>query len=163
VSRERSAVPRESEAPRFLFYSHDGLGLGHIPLNLAIARALTDTTARPSIVGVVDALVCIGGYNTLTQAISRCTSTVCIPRVSPRREQLIRAEAFGRLGRMRTLRPDSLSAVRRRAEIELALTGRRDERARRGHMLPDFGGARRAARSRLELAHASAHRRCEGG
>ena len=34
---------------RFLFYSHDGLGLGHVRRNLAIASALTEATPDASI------------------------------------------------------------------------------------------------------------------
>ena len=42
----------------------------------------------------VDALVCMGGYNTMAEAVSRGTPTVCVPRTRPRVEQLIRARAF---------------------------------------------------------------------
>ena len=34
---------------RFLFYSHDGLGLGHVRRNLAIAHALTEVSADASV------------------------------------------------------------------------------------------------------------------
>ena len=34
---------------RFLFYSHDGLGLGHVRRNLAIATALTSLAPESSI------------------------------------------------------------------------------------------------------------------
>ena len=34
---------------RFLFYSHDGYGLGHTCRNLAIARALTELAPRASV------------------------------------------------------------------------------------------------------------------
>jgi predicted glycosyltransferase len=122
-------------------------------------RAVASGTAFRSFVpqlagwfGVVDALVCMGGYNTLIEAVSRGTPTVCVPRVTPRREQAIRADAFGRLGLIRTLSPDSLSPARLRAEIELALTGNRDELAGRAHRALDFGGAQRAARNLVELA-----------
>jgi predicted glycosyltransferase len=124
-------------------------------------RAVASGTAFRSFVpqlagwfGVVDALVCMGGYNTLTEAVSRGTPTVCVPRVSPRREQAIRAEAFSRLGLIRTLGPDYLSPDRLRAEVEFALTARRAELAGRAHRVLDFGGAQRAAHNLLELAQA---------
>src|SRR3954447_10139441 len=41
---------------------------------------------------------CMGGYNTLGEGLVRGTPTVCVPRVEPRTEQLIRARAFARLG-----------------------------------------------------------------
>src|SRR5262249_42086605 len=34
---------------RFLFYSHDGLGLGHVRRNLAIAAALTSLSPKSSV------------------------------------------------------------------------------------------------------------------
>jgi predicted glycosyltransferase len=49
----------------------------------------------------VDALVCMGGYNTLGEALSMPTPIVCIPRIKPREEQLMRARAFARLGHWR--------------------------------------------------------------
>ena len=48
--------------------------------------------------GAVDALVCMGGYNTLLEALVRGTPTVCVPRTTPRSEQLIRARALADLG-----------------------------------------------------------------
>src|SRR6266568_297633 len=58
----------------------------------------------------VDALVCMGGYNTLVEAVSRGVPTVCIPRTSPRREQLIRARAFERLGLLSVIPPQKVNA-----------------------------------------------------
>ena len=57
----------------------------------------------------VDCLVCMGGYNTIAEALSRGTPTVCVPRIVPRTEQLIRAEAFSRLGLMRYVHPERLT------------------------------------------------------
>src|SRR5207245_10612920 len=39
----------ESTRMRFLFYSHDGLGLGHTRRNLAIAAAVTELEPRASV------------------------------------------------------------------------------------------------------------------
>ena len=103
--------------------------------------------------GGVDALVCMGGYNTLTEAVSRGTPTVCIPRVRPRREQLMRAEAFERLGLLQTLHPDFLSPAALRQAVESALSRSRYELATRAHQALDFEGAQRASRNLLELAH----------
>jgi predicted glycosyltransferase len=102
--------------------------------------------------GGVDALVCMGGYNTLTEAVSRGTPTVCVPRVKPRSEQLMRAEAFERLGLLQTLPPDSLSPARLRRAVEFALSQSRYELAARAHQALDFEGALRASRNLLELA-----------
>jgi predicted glycosyltransferase len=96
----------------------------------------------------LDALVCMGGYNTLAEAAARGVPTVCVPRVRPRREQLIRGEAFSRRGLVRLLEPDRLSPEVLRTEIEAALTSH----ALRRRTKLDLGGGRRVAHHLMELA-----------
>jgi predicted glycosyltransferase len=99
----------------------------------------------------VDALVCMGGYNTLVEAMTAGLPTVCVPRVHPRQEQLIRARGFGQLGLLRTVEPCDLTAGTLRAEIVNALSTPRDRlRARARAALP-LEGARAAAEELLEL------------
>jgi predicted glycosyltransferase len=107
----------------------------------------------------VDALVCMGGYNTLGEAISCGTPIVCVPRVHPRREQLIRARSFAGLGLLRMLEPTRLGAAALRAEVAEALVADRGRATRRAHATLSFGGARRAARELLALAATPARRR----
>lgn len=97
----------------------------------------------------LDALVCMGGYNTLTEAAACGVRTVCVPRVRPRREQHIRADAFARRGLVRLLEPDGLDPAALGAEVELAMKGPAPRS--NGHAL-DFEGASRAARDLLQLA-----------
>jgi predicted glycosyltransferase len=96
----------------------------------------------------LDALVCMGGYNTLAESVARRVPTVCVPRVQPRREQLIRAEAFSRSGLIRLLEPDRLTPAVLRTEIDAALIGR----AFRPRTKLDLGGGRRVAHHLMELA-----------
>lgn len=56
-----------------------------------------------------DAVVCMGGYNTLAEALFTGVPTVCIPRVRPRKEQLMRATALAKLGLLELLDPDKLT------------------------------------------------------
>jgi predicted glycosyltransferase len=105
--------------------------------------------------GSLDALVCMGGYNTLLEAAASGVPTVCVPRVRPRREQLLRAQAFARLGLLRLLEPQHLDAPALRVEVESAL-GTNGDLAGRAERLLDLGGARRAACNLLELAGAEA-------
>jgi predicted glycosyltransferase len=98
----------------------------------------------------LDALVAMGGYNTLAEAVASGVPTICVPRVRPRREQLIRAQAFAHFGLLQLLEPHLLDAGVLRAEIEAALAGRRDP-GRNGSVLA-LGGARRAALELCELA-----------
>lgn len=55
-----------------------------------------------------DAVVSMGGYNTLTEILSLDKRTVVVPRISPSQEQLIRAERFMRNGLIRAIHPDHL-------------------------------------------------------
>jgi predicted glycosyltransferase len=103
----------------------------------------------------VDALICMGGYNTMAEAVSRGTPTVCVPRTRPRVEQLIRARAFARLGLSRVLEPSRLTADALRQEVEAVLGSPRDTRATRAAAVLGFDGARRAAQHLAELAHAN--------
>jgi predicted glycosyltransferase len=100
----------------------------------------------------VDALVSMGGYNTLSEALSLGTPTLCVPRVFPRSEQLIRARSFASLGLLRLIEPDQLSPELVRAEVAKLLGRERREIAGRAHSSLGFDGARVAATALLELA-----------
>lgn len=103
----------------------------------------------------MDALVSMGGYNTLSEALSLGTPTVCVPRTHPRREQLIRARSFAELGLLRLIEPDRLSPDVLGAELAALLGQDRRETAARAHATLGFDGARIAARTLLELAAGS--------
>jgi predicted glycosyltransferase len=100
----------------------------------------------------VDALVCMGGYNTLCEATSRGTPTLCVPRVRPRREQLIRARAFARLGLLRVAEPDALTPDLLRREVAGLLGASRRGLAERAQAALGFDGAAAAAAELLALA-----------
>jgi predicted glycosyltransferase len=100
----------------------------------------------------MDALVSMGGYNTLSEALSLGLPTLCVPRAHPRREQLIRARSFARLDLLRMIEPHRLTPDRVRAEVADLLGWDRRETARRAHESLGFGGAKVAATALLELA-----------
>jgi predicted glycosyltransferase len=108
----------------------------------------------PSEFSSLDALVCMGGYNTLAEAAASGVPTVCVPRVRPRTEQLIRAQAFSARGLLRLVEPDRLAPEVLRFEVETALTTRPPVARTR----LDLGGGRRAAHHLLELASQRASR-----
>ena len=101
--------------------------------------------------GEVGALVCLGGYNTLAEALREATPTVCVPRTDPRREQLLRARAFERLGLLRTVEPHGLTPSRLREEVGAALSTARDSLVERRDRSIDIDGAHQAAVRLLEL------------
>jgi predicted glycosyltransferase len=111
----------------------------------------------PAHIGRADALVCMGGYNTLVEALSSGTPTVCVPRTVPRQEQLLRARAFGRLGLLQVLKPEELEAGRLRDCLAEALTWTRYDVARRARARLGLAGAERAAACLVELARRKTH------
>lgn len=101
----------------------------------------------------VDVLVSMGGYGTLVEAVASGVPTICVPRVRPRSEQLIRAREFARFGLLRLVEPQSLDAGVLRREIEAALTDRAEVAAHDGSGSPlDLRGAQRTAFHLRELA-----------
>lgn len=55
------------------------------------------------------AVVCLGGYNTFCEVISLNKRSLIVPRVTPRAEQLLRAEAARELGLVQVLHPAELT------------------------------------------------------
>jgi len=102
----------------------------------------------------LDALVSMGGYGTLVEAVASGVPTICVPRIRPRREQLIRAREFARFGLLRLVEPQRLDVEVLRGEIEATLV-RREDVAEGDSAILDLGGARRAAMHLRELANSS--------
>ncbi len=100
----------------------------------------------------VDALVCMGGYNTLCEATSRGTPTLSVPRTRPRREQLIRARRFAGFDLLRTVEPDRLNPGLLRREVDALLGANRLDLAKRAQAMLGFDGAAVAAAELLALA-----------
>ncbi len=105
--------------------------------------------------GYVDALVCMGGYNTIVEAVFKGTPTVCIPRTYPRTEQLIRARAFEKPGLIRALEPERLNIHSLRLEVDAALRLSREDLKARSNDIIDFDGARKAAENIIDLSYST--------
>lgn len=72
-------------------------------------QMLRFTSNVESLIQGSDALITMGGYNALMEAVACRKKTVVVPRVFPRREQWLRATAFEKLGLVRTVDPEALS------------------------------------------------------
>jgi predicted glycosyltransferase len=59
---------------------------------------------------ISDLVVSMGGYNTVYEALSLKKKLLVIPRIFPRREQLIRAKALADRGLIEMIHPDHLTA-----------------------------------------------------
>lgn len=62
-----------------------------------------------SFMKAADVVVCMAGYNTLCEALSLKKRIVCIPRIQPVEEQLIRAKRFSELQLLQFIHPDDLN------------------------------------------------------
>jgi predicted glycosyltransferase/nucleoside-diphosphate-sugar epimerase len=86
-----------------------------------------------------DLVVCMGGYNTLCEVLSVGARALVVPRVEPRREQLLRARAFESLGLVRSLHPDQLApAFLIRIVAEMLHDGTESTQARQRAALARF-------------------------
>lgn len=85
---------------------------------LAAVQVLDVADDMASYLRAADAAVSMGGYNTVCELLSLGRPTLIVPRVEPRREQAIRAEALAARGLIRMLLPDRISPHRLLAEID---------------------------------------------
>jgi predicted glycosyltransferase len=69
-----------------------------------------------------EAVICMGGYNSVCEALSFGKRTLLVPRVKPRKEQLIRAQRLAELGVADMLLPDMLGPRELGARIRDMLT-----------------------------------------
>lgn len=57
-------------------------------------------------------IIAMGGYNTVTEALSLRRPTLIVPRTAPRREQVLRAERLAAQGAIGMILPDQLTPAR---------------------------------------------------
>jgi predicted glycosyltransferase len=62
-----------------------------------------------SYISAADLVVCMGGYNTITEVLSQGKRAIAIPRLKPSHEQLIRTERMAKLNLLRQIHPDDLT------------------------------------------------------
>lgn len=67
------------------------------------------TSDPMSYLGAADAVISMGGYNTVCEILSLRQRAIVIPRVRPTEEQWIRAERMARLGLLQMIHPDLLT------------------------------------------------------
>ena len=90
----------------------------------------------------VDAVVSMGGYNSVCEALAAARPLVIVPRATEKVEQRIRADALGARGLARWVHPRELSGDRLAEALEWALRCDRLAHARRVHeVIPSFDGA----------------------
>ena len=83
-------------------------------------RAMTDSLPNvcvvdfdpdfAAVVRAADAVVCMGGYNSIVESVYFGKRPIVMPRVPGSEEQVLRAEGFARLGLATVVGPDPLDA-----------------------------------------------------
>ena len=87
----------------------------------ASVRSLDCAEQMADYIAAADAVVSMGGYNTVCEILSFKRAAIIVPRVAPRREQLLRAEALQRRGVVQMIHPADLSPNRLLREVEALL------------------------------------------
>lgn len=78
-----------------------------------------------SYIGAADVVVSMGGYNSICEILSVGRPAIIVPRVTPRKEQLIRAEILSHRGLVQMIHPDDLTPARLLDATRQVLTGTR--------------------------------------
>jgi predicted glycosyltransferase len=81
----------------------------HRAAHLSRVTTLTFHEHLENLMAHAAAVVCLGGYNTFCEVLSLAKRSLIVPRVTPRAEQLLRAEAAQKLGLVQMLHPAHLS------------------------------------------------------
>lgn len=108
-------------------------------------RVLGFTPQVVSILEQADRVIAMGGYNTVCEILSFEKPALIVPRVSPRAEQLIRAERLHALGLIEMLHPDKLNPQ------AISKWLRRDVLPPQTHKLIDMNGLQRLPKLLEEL------------
>ena len=120
-------------------------------------RGLTVQEFNNDIMGCMDAadlVVSMAGYNTVCEILTLHKPAIVVPRVRPVQEQWIRAERMARLGLLRTIHPDELTAGRLMHAVMEELNG--SDRGKSRPYEVDLDGMSRVAASLYGLLHDNA-------
>ncbi|MDJ0567697.1 MAG: glycosyltransferase [Pleurocapsa sp. MO_192.B19] len=62
-----------------------------------------------SYVNTADTVICMCGYNTITEVLQEGKRALVVPRIKPGREQLIRAQSMAKVGLIKMIHPEQLN------------------------------------------------------
>lgn len=85
------------------------LSLNQLAENLPSVRMIEFTNDLMSYINAADLVVCMGGYNTITEVLSQGKRMISVPRIKPGFEQLIRADRMQKFGLLRCLHPSEIT------------------------------------------------------
>ncbi len=123
VAAEAAALAREDGCVQWLLVGGPLMPpaerervLGRLPRTPSVAFT-SFLDELPRYIAAADAVVSMGGYNAVSEILSSGRPAVIVPRVAPRKEQLIRAELLRRRGLVRLLHPSDLTPRSLLAEV----------------------------------------------
>jgi len=103
-----------------------------------------------SVIAAADLVVCMGGYNTLSEVLHLGKKALVIPRSGPSAEQRMRCELFSKLGLIDVLNPEDLTPQNLAKRLLLDLS--RNDYPHADSQV-DTNGGRRAASCLINLLH----------
>lgn len=92
-----------------------------VPPEVAHVHVADFVDELSSYVAAADAVVSMGGYNSVSEIVCSGRPAVIVPRAEPRREQLIRARLLSRRGLVRMIHPAELTPRRLLDEVRRLL------------------------------------------
>lgn len=117
------------------------------------------TDCFPDWAAAADAVVCMGGYNTVAEVLATPTPALVVPRTTPRQEQLVRARAMSARGLLDVAEDPTEATlsnwIRRATSGELDHAG-----ARRHYDLDGLAAVRRRGNELIELDATGMENRC---
>ena len=114
--------------------------------SLPSVRLVDFTPNLRDYIALADVVLTMGGYNSLVEALALGKRVVVVPRFKPRKEQLVRAERFARLGLIRCVDPRHSTPQDLVGSVKQALS------AAPHHLAElDFGGIGRAVKEIADL------------
>lgn len=87
--------------------------------DLVIRDFVTNTI---ELIGQAEAVVSMGGYNTVCEVLTEDVPGLIVPRVRPRQEQLVRADRLSDLGLVDSMHPDDVTPERLAGWLDSAVT-----------------------------------------
>jgi predicted glycosyltransferase len=115
------------------------------------AQCISSTPNLQAQMAGADALITMGGYNSIMEAIATGVPTIAIPRIGPSAEQRLRAKLFGALDLVRSIDLEEGSQEQLVKEVQAAIaTPRRKTPALRFEGIPN---AARAIASLVRINH----------
>lgn len=105
-----------------LLPEEDQLEIDRLAADLPHLHRVSFTPDWLNILHAADAVVCMGGYNAMVEAVHARQRAIIVPRLPGAEEQVIRADRFARRGLVRVVPPTDLSPERLWAGVRTTLT-----------------------------------------